>query len=162
MATKVTTGLITDNAITDAKIADVAITGVTASGGDSSTALATTAFVAGEINSLIDAAPGALNTLNELAAALGDDANFSTTVTNSIATKAPLASPTFTGNATIGGNLVVNGADLDMASIIRHIGDTDTFFGFPADNQWRFVGGNAEVLRPVSYTHLTLPTKRIV
>ena len=34
-----------------------------------------------------------------------------------------------------------------MASIIRHIGDTDTFFGFPADNQWRFVGGNAEVLR---------------
>ena len=91
MATKVTTGLITDNAITDAKIANVAITGVTASGGDSSTALATTAFVAGEINSLIDAAPGALNTLNELAAAMGDDANFSTTVTNSIATKAPIS-----------------------------------------------------------------------
>jgi hypothetical protein len=56
---------------------------------------------------------------------------------------------TFTsgGNATIGGNLVVSGADLDMSSIIRHIGDTDTYFGFPADNQWRFVGGGAEVLR---------------
>ena len=101
MATKVTTGLITDNAITDAKIANVAITGVTASGGDSSTALATTAFVAGEINSLIDAAPGALNTLNELAAAMGDDANFSTTVTNSIATKLPLAGGTLTGTLNI-------------------------------------------------------------
>ena len=38
-----------------------------------------------EIASLVDSAPGTLNTLNELAAALGDDASFSTTVTNSIA-----------------------------------------------------------------------------
>ena len=45
------------------------------------------AFVTAQINNLIDAAPGALNTLNELAAAIGDDANFSTTVTNSIAAK---------------------------------------------------------------------------
>jgi hypothetical protein len=49
------------------------------------------------IAGLVDSAPVALDTLNELAAALGDDANFSTTVTNSIATKAPLNSPTFTG-----------------------------------------------------------------
>ena len=40
---------------------------------------------------VVDAAPSTLNTLNELAAALGDDANFSTTVTTSIATKLPLA-----------------------------------------------------------------------
>jgi len=46
---------------------------------------------------LVDSSPAALNTLNELAAALGDDANFSTTVTNTLAEKAPLASPTFTG-----------------------------------------------------------------
>ena len=39
------------------------------------------------ISNLIDAAPEALNTLNELAAALGDDANFATTVTNSLAGK---------------------------------------------------------------------------
>ena len=44
--------------------------------------------------------PGALDTLNELAAALGDDANFSTTVTNSLATKAPLVSPALTGTPT--------------------------------------------------------------
>lgn len=101
MATQVKTGLIANDAITDAKIANVALTGVTASSGDSSTSLATTAFVTGEINSLIDSAPGALNTLNELAAALGDDANFSTTVTNSIATKLPLAGGTLTGALTI-------------------------------------------------------------
>ena len=46
---------------------------------------------------IVDSAPGTLNTLNELAEALGDDANFSTTVTNSIATKMPIAGGTFTG-----------------------------------------------------------------
>jgi hypothetical protein len=46
---------------------------------------------------IVDSAPATLDTLNELAAALGDDANFSTTVTNSIATKMPLAGGTFTG-----------------------------------------------------------------
>ena len=48
---------------------------------------ADSAFVTTQINNVIDAAPGALNTLNELAAALGDDANFSTTITNQIAAK---------------------------------------------------------------------------
>ena len=48
---------------------------------------ADSAFVTTQINSVIDAAPGALDTLNELAAALGDDANFSTTITNQIAAK---------------------------------------------------------------------------
>ena len=97
MATQVSSGLIENNAINDAHIANVALTGVTASSGDSSTALATTAFVATEINSLIDSAPGALNTLNELAAAMGDDANFSTTVTNNIALKLNLTGGTLTG-----------------------------------------------------------------
>ncbi len=48
---------------------------------------ATQSYVTSAISSLIDAAPAALDTLNELAAALGDDANFSTTITNSIASK---------------------------------------------------------------------------
>jgi hypothetical protein len=42
------------------------------------------------IDALVDSAPGALNTLNELAAALGDDSNYATTVTNALATKAAL------------------------------------------------------------------------
>ena len=52
-----------------------------------STNTAIRSVITSEVNSLVDSAPGALNTLNELAAALGDDENFSTTVTNSIATK---------------------------------------------------------------------------
>jgi hypothetical protein len=55
-----------------------------------------------QVNAVIAAAPAALNTLDELAAALGDDANFASTVTTSLATKAPLASPTFTGTVTVG------------------------------------------------------------
>jgi hypothetical protein len=47
--------------------------------------LATTSYVDTAVSNLVASAPGALNTLNELAAALGDDANFSTTVTNNIA-----------------------------------------------------------------------------
>jgi hypothetical protein len=57
------------------------------------------------VAAITDSAPATLDTLNELAAALGDDANFSTTVTNSIALKAPLASPSFTGNATFAGEV---------------------------------------------------------
>ena len=53
----------------------------------SSNSYATQSYVTTQVNNLIDSAPGALNTLNELAAALGDDASFSTTITNSIATK---------------------------------------------------------------------------
>ena len=49
------------------------------------------------ISNLIGAAPEALNTLNELAAALSNDANYVTTVQNQFASKAPLASPSFTG-----------------------------------------------------------------
>jgi len=44
-------------------------------------------IVTTQVNNLIDSAPSALNTLNELAAALGDDASFATTVTNSLAGK---------------------------------------------------------------------------
>lgn len=91
---------------------------------------ATTSDITTAINNLIDSAPGTLDTLNELAAALGDDANFSTTITNSVSTntsnisantsnistntsnitanqaslalKMPLAGGTFTGDVTIG------------------------------------------------------------
>ena len=63
------------------------VTAVTQSAGDASTKVATTAYTDTAISNLVDSSPSALNTLNELAAALGDDANFSTTVTNSIATK---------------------------------------------------------------------------
>lgn len=64
-------------------------------------AKATPGDVTAAVAAVVDAAPAALDTLNELAAALGDDANFATTITNALAAKAPINSPTFTG--TVGG-----------------------------------------------------------
>ena len=49
------------------------------------------------VDNLVDGAPALLNTLNELAAAINDDANYTTTITTALGTKAPLASPALTG-----------------------------------------------------------------
>jgi len=73
----------------------------TASAGTSTTQVATTAFVGTAVANLVASAPAALDTLNELAAALGNDASFSTTLTNNLALKAPKASPSFTGGVTV-------------------------------------------------------------
>ena len=72
----------------------------TQTAGNNTTAIATTAFVGTAVANLVDSAPATLNTLDELAAALGDDANFATTTATAIGLKAPLASPTFTGTPT--------------------------------------------------------------
>jgi hypothetical protein len=69
------------------------------------------AYTDTEIANLVDSSPATLDTLNELAAALGDDANFATTVTNSIATKAPLDSPSFTGTVDFS-NSTVQGLEI--------------------------------------------------
>ncbi len=108
------------------------ITGVvnTQAEGTDSMAIASTAFVQQELASLVDSAPSTLNTLNELAAALGDDASFSTTVTNSIAAKLPLAGGTLTG-------------DLTIPSKIIHAGDTDTYLRFSGADDFRIVVGNS-------------------
>ena len=57
------------------------------------TGLATESYVTSQINAIIGGAPGALDTLNELAEALNDDADFHTSVTNSLATKEPTITP---------------------------------------------------------------------
>ena len=62
-------------------------TAPTAAAGTNTTQVATTAFVSTAVANLVDTAPAALDTLNELAAALGDDPNFATTVSTSIGTK---------------------------------------------------------------------------
>ena len=79
-----------------------------------------TGYTDTQLAALVDSSPAALNTLNELAAALGDDANFSTTVTNSIATKLPLAGGALTGalttNSTIDGrDVAADGVTADAA-----------------------------------------------
>jgi len=62
---------------------------------------ATQTYVVTQITNLVDSSPTTLDTLNELAAALGDDPNFATTVTNSIAAKLPLAGGTLTGTLVV-------------------------------------------------------------
>ena len=95
---------------TYAPLASPALTGTptapTATAGTSTTQVATTAFVGTAVSNLVASAPAALDTLNELATALGNDASFSTTVTNSIATKLPLAGGTMTGAIAMGTNKI--------------------------------------------------------
>jgi hypothetical protein len=61
---------------------------------------ATETYVGTAVSNLVDGAPDLLNTLNEIAAAINDDANYTTTITTALGTKAPLASPALTGTPT--------------------------------------------------------------
>ena len=92
--------------------------------------LANKLYVDGKFSALVSSAPTALDTLNELAAALGNDANFSTTITNSLGTKAGLSannsfsgnnvfsgSDTFSNTNTFTGNSVYNGVTLSPAQM---------------------------------------------
>ena len=73
------------------------------------TGYATETYVGTAISNLVDAAPSTLNTLNELAAALGDDANYASTISTALGLKAPLANPTFTGTVTIPSGASISG-----------------------------------------------------
>ena len=66
------------------------------------------------VANLVDSSPAALNTLNELAAALGDDANFATTTATSLGEKLPKAGGEMTGNITMSGSQTVDGRDLSV------------------------------------------------
>jgi hypothetical protein len=106
LATLTATGLAT--------FADAKVTGQlnvpTQAAGNNTTLAASTAFVSTAISNLVNGAGSALDTLNELATALGNDPNFATTISNALALKAPLASPNFTGSVNMAGTLGVNGA----------------------------------------------------
>jgi hypothetical protein len=96
-----TSGTVQFGSLSDGTITVTAFADEDTFSSDSATLIPTQqsvkAYVDSQVSSLIDAAPGALDTLNELASAIDDDANFSTTITNSLALKAPLASPALTG-----------------------------------------------------------------
>ncbi|QRQ34127.1 phage tail protein [Escherichia coli] len=72
----------------------------TPAAGDNTTQVATTAFVQAALTALINGAPATLDTLKEIAAAINNDPNFSTTINNALALKAPLSSPALTGTPT--------------------------------------------------------------
>lgn len=93
---------ITASLALKANLISPALTGTptapTATAGTNTTQIANTTFVSTAISNLVASSPAALDTLNELAAALGNDANFSTTVTNALASRVDV-----TTNQTIGG-----------------------------------------------------------
>ena len=97
------------------------VTATTQSAADNSTKIATTAYTDAAITAVIGGAPGTLDTLNELAAAINDDASYASTLTTALATKAPLASPTFTGTATM--DVLTVGSATSQNSVF------DTVFG---------------------------------
>ena len=116
---KVQSGVIADNAITTAKIASGTIV--------SPSELTT------QVNNLIAGAPGALNTLDELAAALGDDASFATTVTNALAAKAD----TTTVNSALA--LKANTSSLGTLATVSPTGTANTTTFLRGDNSWQVV-----------------------
>jgi len=127
-------------------ISSPALTGTptapTASTGTNTTQIATTAFVVNALSSLVDSAPATLNTLNELAAALGDDSNFSTTVTNSIATKLSLSGGTISGKLTfsqVGSNQFIQ---FPSSTTLSTVTANDKIIVFRNLNQLRFENGN--------------------
>ena len=95
---------------------------------DNSTNVATTAFVQTAVSNLIDSAPSTLDTLNELAAALGDDANFSTTIVSNLATKLPSSDFTSHPSYNITSNDITNWNTVNVNS------------------DWDATSGDAEIL----------------
>lgn len=127
--------------------------------------------------SLVDSAPSTLDTLNELAAALGDDPNFATTVTNNIATKVSKAGDTMAGLLTLSGNPTANlhaatkqyvdseitanagGGVMNLANPVP-AGTYLAFHADPPNASWQvFKGGNANdtVATAGNFTHVAGP-----
>jgi len=112
-----TTAFVTTADNLKANIASPALTGIptapTAAVATDTTQIATTAFVRAEVAALVNSAPGTLDTLGEIATSLANNASLSTTLTDAIALKAPLANPTFTGTVTLPTGTVTSAMILD-------------------------------------------------
>jgi microcystin-dependent protein len=134
-----------------APLASPALTGTptapTATAATNTTQVATTAFVRTEVANLVASAPAALDTLDELAAALGDDANFASTTATAIGLKAPLASPTFTGTPTAptaaAGTNTTQLATTEFVQVASPTGAVVAFAGSSAPTNWLLCYGQA-------------------
>lgn len=113
-------------------------------------AIANRNYVTDQIANVINNSPAALDTLKEISDALGSDANFSTTITNNLATKAPIDSPTFTGTVTIPAGASISGYDLiadrsDAVSNAITTAATDATTKVAAEAALRVSGDTASV-----------------
>ena len=123
----------------------------TASGSTNTTQLATTEFVQQEITTLIGGAPSTLNDLNELAAAINDDANYNSTLTTALATKLPLAGGTMTGQVLFNDGVELRlGTDSDMglfsSSGTSHVRVNSGVFALRADDLRLVNQANTEMM----------------
>jgi len=118
-------------------------------------------FVAAEVASIVDSAPAALDTLNELAAALGDDANFSTTVSNQIGIRSTntYVNSTFSSNNYLQSQLStkLNSSSYTAADVLNKIKTVDgSGSGLDADT---LDGLNSTSLSSNNYVQTQLGTK---
>ena len=140
------------------------MTGALVLNADPSAALgaATKQYVDTEVAGIVDSAPATLDTLNELAAALGDDPNFATTVTNSIATKLPLAGGTLTGALDVTGTVTADGLTVDGTSSIRHTDATTNISLTPTSTggvvNVRDSSGNSQIVLDARTTQVGIGT----
>ena len=104
-------------------------TAVTQAESDDSTKIATTAYVSDKITTLIGGAPSTLNDLNELAAAINDDANYNSTLTTALGTKAAKTTSISAGGGLTGGgdlssNRTISHSDTSSQSSVNNSGRT--------------------------------------
>ena len=123
-----------------------------------STDAATKGYVDTEITNLIGGAPGALDTLNELAAALNDDASFNSTITTSIAAKLPLAGGTMTGAIAMGSNKVTGLTNGSASGDAVNKGQLDTMLPLAGGTMTGNIAIGSNVItssaNPTDDTHL--------
>ena len=119
---------------------------------------ATKGYVDTEITNLIGGAPGALDTLNELAAALNDDASFNSTITTSIAAKLPLAGGTMTGAIAMGSNKVTGLTNGSASGDAVNKGQLDTMLPLAGGTMTGNIAIGSNVItssaNPTDDTHL--------
>ena len=152
-----------------APISSPTFTGVplapTAASATNTTQIATTAFVRSEITNLVNSAPTTLDTLNELAAALGNDPNFATTTASAIGLKAPIANPSFTGTVNLGSNVATGSVSsaLNSASLAGQPGS----YYYPASSvtaasvAYATNAGNASTTSQTNFATLTISSSNV-
>lgn len=138
-----------------ARIDSPALTGVptapTAALGTNTTQVANMAALQAAIANLLNSAPGTLDTLNELAAALGNDPNFATTMATTLGLKAPLNSPAFTGEVRLLGVNALRHIQGNYASFWRNDGVSLYLMLTDSGDQY----GNFNARRPLAVSLAT-------